>query len=97
MPYDPAQELDTPDGIVEYLAAAFETGDSCYIVHAIGVAAKAKGMSYIAERTGLNRQSTYRAFGKKGNPQLDTVIKVLRAFGVDLSAKLFLKPENPFA
>jgi probable addiction module antidote protein len=93
VPFDPAEELDTPEGIAEFLAAAFETGDSAYIVHAIGVAAKAKGMTDIAEKTGLNRQSLYRAFSEKGNPQLDTVIKVLGAFGVDLSAKLH-QPEN---
>ena len=50
-------------------------------------------MTDIAEKTGLNRQSLYRAFSEKGNPQLDTVIKVLGAFGVDLSAKLH-QPEN---
>ncbi|WP_421706441.1 DNA-binding protein [Alloalcanivorax xenomutans] len=38
------------------------------MVHAIGVAAKAKGMTDIAEKTGLNRQSQYCAFSEKGEP-----------------------------
>lgn len=85
--FDAAEYLDSSEAIAEFLAAAFETGDSAHIAHAIGVAARAKGMTDIAQETGLGRQNLYKTLSEKGNPQLDTLIKVLRTFGVDLSAK----------
>ncbi|MCH8541984.1 MAG: putative addiction module antidote protein [Alcanivorax sp.] len=85
--FDPAEYLDSPEAIAEFLAAAFETRDGAYIASAIGVAARAKGMTDIARETGLARQSLYAALSEKGNPRLDTLIKVLSTLGVDLSTK----------
>lgn len=85
-PYDSADYLDTAEKVAEYLAAAFEEGDAALFQHALGVAARAHGMTQIARATGLSRESLYRALSDEGNPSLDTAMRVLKALNVRLTA-----------
>lgn len=86
--YDPAAALDSPEAIAIFMADAFETGDAAYIAKAVGVVARAKGMSEIARETGLSREQLYRSFSEKGNPTLKTTLAVMRALGVDMTARV---------
>jgi probable addiction module antidote protein len=86
-PFDPAEYLDTPEAVAEYLAAAFETDDQAVIADALGVVAKARGMSQLSRETGLARPALYRALSPDGRPEFATVLKVLRALGVSLTPK----------
>ncbi|MFT0548584.1 addiction module antidote protein [Allopusillimonas ginsengisoli] len=54
---------------------------------ALGVVARAKGMSEIAKKTGFSREQLYRSFSERGNPTLKTTLAVMRALGVDMTAK----------
>jgi probable addiction module antidote protein len=83
-PFDPAEHLDTPEAVQEYLIAAFETEDAAFIADAIGVVSRAKGMTAMAHETGLARTSLYRALSAEGRPELPTIIKVMRALGLKL-------------
>jgi probable addiction module antidote protein len=85
--YDPATALDNPESIAIFMADAFETGDAAYIAKALGVVARAKGMAEIARETGLSREQLYRSFSEKGNPTLKTTLTVMRAIGIDITAK----------
>ena len=85
--YDPAAALDSPEAISIFMADALETGDTAYIAKALGVVARAKGMTEIARETGLSREQLYRSFSERGNPTLKTMIAVMRAVGVDMTAK----------
>jgi probable addiction module antidote protein len=85
-PYDTAEYLDSEEKIAAYIDAVLEDGDPALVTHALGVAARARGMSQIARDTGLSRESLYRALSADGNPELATVLKVLKALGVRLSA-----------
>lgn len=89
IPYDSAAHLKTDEDIRMYLEACFEEGgdDPAFIVHALGVVARAKGMMQIARETGLAREALYRSLSDHGNPSFATVVKVLRALGVELSAR----------
>ena len=55
--FDAAEHLDTPEGMAAFMDAALETGDSAYITHALGVLAKAKGMTAMANETGISRDT----------------------------------------
>ena len=68
--------------LAAYLAAAFETSDAAKIAHALGVAARAKGMSRVAQEAGVAREQLYRSLSKKGNPTLKTVLAILNALAV---------------
>ncbi|MBD8907119.1 addiction module antidote protein [Methylorubrum zatmanii] len=85
-PYDSAEFLDTDEAVAEYLAAAIEEGDAVLFRRALGVAARARGMTQIAREAGLSRESLYRALSDDGNPSLDTALRVLNALNVRLTA-----------
>ncbi|MDB5418033.1 MAG: addiction module antidote protein [Phenylobacterium sp.] len=83
-PYDSAVVLDTPEAVEEYLSDAFDSEEPALISHALGVVARAMGMSQLAEKTGLTRQSLYKALSSEGNPEFSTIIKVAHALGFKL-------------
>ena len=85
--YDPATSLDSDEAIEIFMADAFETGDVSYIAEALGVVARAKGMSQIAKDSGLSREQLYRSFSDRGNPTLKTTLSVMRALGLDMTTK----------
>jgi probable addiction module antidote protein len=87
--WDPAENLKTEADIQAYLIACFEEApdDASYIAAALGDVARAQGMTRLARRTGLTRMGLYKALSKDGNPSLDTVLKVLHALGLRLTAK----------
>jgi probable addiction module antidote protein len=86
--FDPAEGLTSDKAIATFMAEAFATEDVGYIAHALGVVARAKGMSQIANQTGLSREQLYRSFSENGNPTLKTTIAVMKALGVELTAKV---------
>ena len=86
-PFDAADYLDTAEARAEYMTAALETGDTEFIRDAVGVVARARGMAGIAKQAGLSRESLYKALGPAGNPEFSTVMRVLRALGLTLSAR----------
>jgi probable addiction module antidote protein len=48
-PFDAAKYLASESDIVLYISEALQTNDVEYITHAIGIAAKARGMTQIAD------------------------------------------------
>jgi probable addiction module antidote protein len=85
--FDPAAYLDNEEVIAEYLSQVLEDGDTDELIAAIGHVAKARGMTQIANDTGLGRESLYKAFAPGSKPRFDTVMKVLKALGVKLHAE----------
>jgi len=85
IPWNTEDHLETPEDIAAYLEAAFEDGDPELIVHALGAVARSRGMTEIARRTGLGRQSLYKALSPEGHPEFATVLKVVRALGSKLT------------
>ena len=81
-----AEHLKTKEEREAYLNAAFEDGDASVIAAALGDITKAEGMSKVAKRTGLGRESLYKALSPDGNPALSTILKVIRAFEFNLRA-----------
>lgn len=83
--FDASAYLDTEAVIAEYLTAALEDGDPDVFLMAVGNVAKARGMTEIAQATGLGRESLYKAFAPGARPRYDTVLKVLRSLGLRLA------------
>jgi len=86
-PFDPAAYLDSDEARAVYLSEAFETGDVGFIADALGVVARAQGMTGIAKKTDLSREALYRALSINGNPELSTVLKVTMALGLKLTVE----------
>lgn len=87
-PYDVAEHLRTPEEMALYLDAciAESDGDPAFIAKAIGDIARAKGMSGLAREAGMGRESLYKALSGERNPEFGTILKVLKALGLELHA-----------
>lgn len=85
--YDPAEALASDEAIDIFMKDAFESGDAGYIAHALGIVARAKGMSKVAEETGLAREALYRSLAADGNPTLKSMLTVMHSLGLELTSK----------
>lgn len=90
--FDPAEGLTSDEAIAAFMVEAFASEDVSYIAHALGVVARAKGMTQIANDTGLSREQLYRSFSENGNPTLKTTIAVMKALGIELTARPHASP-----
>src|SRR5450759_104791 len=81
-PWDAAEHLGAADDMAAYLDAALEDGDPAVVVAVLGDIARAKGMTQIAREAGLGRESLYKALSTGGNPEFATILKVVRALGL---------------
>lgn len=79
--YDAAEFLESDEEIIAYLNAALEEGDSALVSAALGDIARARGMTKLANETGITRDGLYKALSPSGNPSFGTVLKVLNALG----------------
>ena len=86
--FDIADYLDSREAISEYLSQVLADGDTDELLTALGHIARAKGMTDIAKKTGLGRESVYKTFQEGTKPKFETIVKVLDAFGVRLKAVL---------
>lgn len=85
-PWNAADHLKSRADIAAYLEAALEDGDPALVAAALGDIARAKGMTEVAREAGLGRESLYKALSAGGNPELGTVLRVVRALGLKLHA-----------
>jgi len=95
--WDSAELLETDEDIQLYLEACIEEAgdDPEFIVHALGVIARAKNMSQLARDTGLSREGLYKALSPEGNPTFTTVAKVAKALGLQITVQQLHKgPSN---
>lgn len=84
--WDAATQLRSAADMAAYLDAALDDGDPAVITAALGDMARARGMTEVALRTGLGRESLYKALSPHGNPEFATVLRVLHALGLRLHA-----------
>ena len=82
--FDPAEYLKDDADIAAYLSVVIEEGDAGELAHALGVAARARGMAQIAEETGIGREALYKALRADAQPRFDTISRVCKALGVEL-------------
>ena len=88
--YDVAEHLRTPEEMAAYLEACIEEadGDAAFIAKALGDIARVQGMAQVARDSGLSRESLYKALSGERSPSFDTILKVVTALGLKLSASV---------
>jgi probable addiction module antidote protein len=82
--FDAADYLDSEEVIAEYLNVALASEHPDLFLQAIADVAKSRGMAQLAKDTGLGRESLYKALAPGAKPRYDTVLKLIRALGVEL-------------
>ena len=83
--YDPARYLTSEEEQADYLRLTCEDGTPSEIAKALGVVARARGITDLSRKTGLTRQALYKALSGEGNPELATIAKVAEALGFRLA------------
>jgi probable addiction module antidote protein len=89
-PYDAAAVLGSAEAIETFMADAFETGDSAHIAAALGIVARAKGMSALAIQTGLSREQLDHSLSASGNPTLEMTLAVMKALGMGVGVTMLV-------
>lgn len=87
--WDVVDHLRTDEDMALYLDACFDEdpGDGRLVRAALGDIARARGMSQLARDTGMAREGLYKALSTEGNPEFATIMKVVRALGLQLHAQ----------
>lgn len=85
-PFDAADYLTDEETIAEYLTAALEDPNPDLFLVAVRDIARARGMTQLAKDSGLGRESLYKALTPGAKPRYDTVLKIMHALGVKLTA-----------
>lgn len=95
--FDPAEHLKDEDDIAAYLTLVIEEGDPSELAHALGIVARARGMTEIAKASGISREALYKALRPDAQPRFETVNRVCHALGVKLVAQPLDQPQKPQA
>ena len=87
-PFDAARYLRTEEAQAELLNDALASGSAAYVAQALGVIARARGMTAVAREAGVTREALYKSLSEDGDPRLTTLLGVLAALGVTLHAEI---------
>jgi probable addiction module antidote protein len=84
--FDSSKYLKNEESIAEYLKASWEMNDPEVFLAALSVAAKARGMTQLAKKAGVCRESLYKSLSPGGNPSFKTIFKIAIALGMSFDA-----------
>ncbi|KPY98039.1 hypothetical protein ALQ37_200219 [Pseudomonas syringae pv. aptata] len=85
--FEASDYLNNDAEIAEFLSISLEDPNPDVFLQALKEAAKARGMTQLAKDSGMNRESLYKALAPGAKPRYDTVLKVMNALGVKLTAQ----------
>lgn len=85
--FDVAEYIESPETQATFIAEAFRTGDANCITRALGLAARARGLTAVAREAGVTRQALYKALNTNGDPRLSTLLGVTKALGLRLDVR----------
>ncbi|RCW20218.1 putative addiction module antidote protein [Ciceribacter lividus] len=85
IPFDASEFFADAEAQAALLTDAFESGNAAYIANALGIIAKAKGMTRVAREAGVTREALYKALSERGDPKFSTILGVARALGLKLT------------
>ena len=92
--YDAADYLDDEETIAAYLELALEDEDPNMLLVALKNIARARGMNQLAKDAGVGRESLYKSLADGAKPRYDTVLKIIKALGIQLVAKPISQTAN---
>ena len=85
--FDITEHLDSEQAIAEYITIVLEENDPAALAGALGSVARARGMTDIAQASGVTREALYKALRPNASPRFETVSRVCAALGVKLVAQ----------
>lgn len=92
--FDPADYLNTGETIAAFINDFLQEGDPAMIAEALGIAARAKGMTEVAQESGIAGEELYNALRQEGMPRFETIVRVMKALGLRLVAEPMQEPAS---
>lgn len=89
--FDIVDYLDSEEAIAAYLSAVMEENDPDLLIAALGDIARSRGIAKLAEDSGLNRESLYKALRPGAKPRFDTVFRIMQAMNIKMQATPILQ------
>ena len=86
--FDMAEQLRDAEDIAAYLQLALDDEDPAELANALGIIARARGMTEIAQKSGMSREALYKALRPGSDPRFATISKVMKALDIKLTATL---------
>ncbi len=83
-PLDLAEYAKDQDTQAYLLESTLQSGDPGHIADTLGIIARARGMTEVANKAGVTREALYKALSLKGDPKLSTLQGVLKALGLKM-------------
>lgn len=83
------EHLRDPEIAAEYLSEALEEGDAAVILMALRNVAEAQedGITGLAQRSHLGRESMYKMLSANGNPKLSSFTQLIHGLGLKLKVE----------
>ena len=85
--FDAAKYLTSDEAVAEYLSAIIAYDDTALLTAALGDIARARGMSAVAQASGIRRESLYKALKPDSQPRFSTISRVCQALNLRLVAQ----------
>ncbi len=89
---------DHPDEVDDYITIIFdeyaESGDTASLLSSLRIISRVKGVSRIAEASGLSRKGVQKALSENGNPKFESVNAIMHAMGYCLTPQKL--PSSPY-
>ncbi|MBK1695044.1 putative addiction module antidote protein [Chromatium weissei] len=82
--FDPAEHLKDEEDIACYLTLVLEDGDPSELAHALGVVARARGMTELAKLSGITREALFESLHLDTPPCFEIINQVYQACGVKI-------------
>ena len=80
---------DHPEEMDDYIAILFEEyakdGDTKALLSSLRVLGRVKGLTKLAEETGLSRKGIQKALSEEGNPEFASINAIMHAMGYKLT------------
>ena len=86
-PFNADRFLEDDEAIAVYLNAIMEENDAALLATALGDVARARGMTAVAQQSGLAREALYKALRADSQPRYETIARVLSALGLKLTVQ----------
>lgn len=83
--FDPAEFLTDEETIAAYLTESFASGDQNEFISALNTVARARGMTELAQRTGMPRESLYKTLSGTTKPRFETIARISSALGLNIT------------
>lgn len=85
--FDAAEYLNSEEDVAAYLTTILEENDPALLAAALGDIARSRGMTQVANDSGITREALYKALRPGSEPRFDTINRVCAALGVRLVAQ----------